>query len=205
MMLNQRAAGTFSTYETAETALRDLRDRGFSMDRVSVVGHDMDRQTEVTGAHTSDRLADLGNLHTHENDAKETARTGAVAGGALGGLTGLLVGLGAIAIPGIGPVMLAGAAATALATTLSGGVIGAAAGSLAGGLVGLGIPEDRADRYSDRISQGDYLVMIEGSEADIALAESVFRNHDIHEWYAYDLPHDPVPAPPLASTHRPRV
>jgi hypothetical protein len=62
----------------------------------------------------------IGNLDTDENVAKTGAKTGAIAGSAAGGIAGLLVGLGAIAIPGIGPIMLAGAAATAISTTISG-------------------------------------------------------------------------------------
>jgi hypothetical protein len=84
--------------------------------------------------------------------------------------------------------MLAGAAATALATTLTGGAIGAAAGSLLGGLVGLGIPEDRAKVYSDRVDRGDYLVMAEGTDEEIDRAEAIFRRHGIHEWGIYDFP-----------------
>ena len=204
MMLNKRAVGLFTSYETTEAALCELRDRGFLMDRVSLVGRDVQRQTEVTGVHTSDRITDVGTLHTHENDAGDAAKTGAVAGTTLGGLTGLLVGLGAIAIPGVGPVMLAGAAATAIASTISGGLIGAAAGSLAGGLVGLGIPHDRAEVYSDRVSKGDYLILVEGSDVDIDLAESVFRNRGIHEWYTYDLPTESV-ATTTRPVHNPRV
>jgi hypothetical protein len=188
MILEQRAVGTFSSYEATEIALRELKNSDFLMDRVSVVGIDINSHIEATGANTSDRLADVGNLDTNENEAGETAKKGAVAGSTLGGLTGLLVGLGVIAIPGVGPVMLAGAAATAIVTAISGSAIGAAAGSLAGGLMGLEIPEDRAKVYDDRVSQGDYLVVVEGSEADIALAGSIFSNHGIHEWYVYNLP-----------------
>ena len=192
MMLKKRAVGLFTSYDMAEAALRELKDRGFSMDQASLVGRDIQSHNEATGVHTSDRIADIGTLKTHENDAGDGAKTGAVAGTTLGGLTGLLVGLGAIAIPGVGPVMLAGAAATAIASTISGGLIGAAAGSLAGGLVGLGIPHDRAETYSDRVSQGDYLIVVDGSEVDLSLAESVFSHRGIHEWYAYDLPHNQV-------------
>lgn len=197
MLFKQFAVGTFSNYAATELALRELKDRGFVMDRVSVVGRDINNYTELTGAKTSNRLADLGNdnLHTSDNKAGETATDGAIAGMTVGGFAGLLVGLGAIAIPGVGPVMLAGAAVTALASTISGGVIGGMTGSLVGGLVGLGIPGDRAKVYSDRIAEGDYLVMVEGSEDDLTLAESIFNQHGIHEWYAYDLPNEPVPTP----------
>ncbi len=187
MMVGQqykRAIGTFSNHAEAEMALRELKDSRFPMDRISVVGHDINRNSNMAGVEGSDRLSNLG----EHNKADEGAKTGAAAGGAVGTLTGLLVGLGLVAIPGIGPVMLAGAAATALATTLTGGVIGAAAGSLVGGLVGLGIPEDRAKVYSDRVDRGDYLVMAEGTDEEIDRAEAIFRRHGIHEWGIYDFP-----------------
>jgi uncharacterized protein YcfJ len=186
-MLRQLAIGTFSSYQAAEIALVELKNQGFLMDQVSIVGRDINSRTETTGAKTNNRLVSVGNLHTHENRTEEAAKDGAIAGSSLGGLTGLLVGLGILAIPGIGPVMLAGAAATAIASTISGSVIGAITGSLVGGLVGLGIPEDRAQVYSDRIADGDYLVMVEGSKKDIAIAESIFSHRGIAEWYVYDL------------------
>lgn len=213
MILNKRAVGTFSSYESTETALHQLKDSGFSMERVSVVGHDIDLDIEATGVNTSNQPSDVGNLHNNEtqeaakrgNEAEEAAKRGAVAGSTLGGLTGLLVGLGALAIPGVGPVMLAGAAATAIATAISGGVIGAAAGSLVGGLIGLGIPEDRAKVYSDRVSQGNYLIIVEGSEADINQAQSILDNHNIDEWYVYDLPNNSVQTATINSPHHQRV
>lgn len=170
------------------------------MDRVSIVGRDINSQVESSGANTS-TMMNVGNLDTDENTAEKGAKTGAVTGTAIGGITGLLVGLGAIAIPGVGPVMLAGAAATAIASALSGSAIGAAAGSLAGGLLGLGIPEDRAQVYSDRVAQGDYLVMVEGSAADITLAESIFSRYGIHEWYVYDFHSDSADIATPVTTH----
>jgi hypothetical protein len=201
MMLKQRGIGIFSSHTVAEIALNDLRDRGFAMDLVSVVGQDLDRQVDIAGAHATNRMADIGNPDAQGNEAESGAKKGAVAGSTIGGVTGLLVGLGAIAIPGVGPVMLAGAAATAIASAISGSVIGAAAGSLAGGLVGLGIPEDRAQVYSDRVDAGDYLVMVEGSTADLALAESIFSRHGIHDWDTYDLPSGAGAAATPVTTH----
>ncbi len=182
---NKRAVGTFATYQDAEMALRELQSSGFSMDRVSIVGRDVDRR-DVAGADMGDRISERGKHMAEDTRADEGAKTGAATGGALGGLTGLLVGLGALAIPGIGPVMAGGALATALATTVAGGAIGAAAGGLVGGLVGLGIPEDRARLYSDRVSHGEYLVMVEGSEDEIRRADSVLRNRGIQNWGVYD-------------------
>jgi hypothetical protein len=137
MMLEQRAIGTFTSYELAENALRDLKQTGFLMHQVSLIGRDVNRHAEFTGVHTNSTITGVEDLNTGVKDAGAATQTGAAAGSALGGITGLLVGLGAIAIPGVGPVMLAGAAATAIATAISGTAIGAAAGSLAGGLTGM--------------------------------------------------------------------
>jgi hypothetical protein len=122
----------------------------------------------------------------HGNKADEGATTGAIAGGTVGGLTGLLVGLGALAIPGIGPVMLAGATATAIATTVSGTAIGAAAGGLLGALIGLGIPEERAKVYNERVSRGEYLVIVDGTSDEISRAETILRRYNIQEWGVFD-------------------
>jgi hypothetical protein len=100
----------------------------------------------------------------------------------------LLVGLGTLAIPGIGPILLAGAAATALATTLAGTAIGAAAGSIAGALIGLGIPEERAQVYSDRMVNGGYLVLIDGTDSEIARAETLLKSQGIQEFGVYNSP-----------------
>jgi hypothetical protein len=196
----KRAVGTFSNHAEAEKALYELRDSGFSMDKVSIVGQNIDRDSSIAGATTGDRLSDLDK----DNKADEGAKTGAVTGGTLGGLTGLLVGLGLVAIPGIGPVMLAGAAATTIATTLSGGAIGAATGGIIGGLVGLGIPEDRAKTYSDRVHQGDYLVIVAGSEQDIQTAQSILSPRGINNWGIYESKADisPNQHQPMAADDR---
>jgi hypothetical protein len=91
-----------------------------------------------------------------------------------------------VAIPGVGPIMLAGAVATTLATALAGGVIGATAGGVVGALVGLGIPEDRAKKYSDRIEHGDYLVIVEGSNDDVQRAQTILSHRGIEDWGIYD-------------------
>lgn len=176
---SRRAIGTFPSRRAAENALHELKDSGFNMDHVSVIAKDSDGKGDIAGAGVHDRA---------DNKADDGAKVGAVSGGAVGGLTGLLVGIGALAIPGIGPIMLAGAAATALATTAAGGAIGAAAGGLLGGLVGLGVPEDRAKNYNDRVSAGEYLVIVDGAEAEIAKAQTVLSRRDIQDWGIYDIP-----------------
>ena len=176
---HKRAVGVFPTRDEAEHALNELRDSGFPMDRISVVARDADNNGDIAGADVRDRVG---------NKAEEGASIGALTGGGLGGITGLLVGLGALAIPGIGPVMLAGATATAIATTLAGGAIGAVAGSLAGALVGLGIPEEQARVYNERVSRGEYLVIVDGTDEEIARAGAILQGRGIQEYGIYNAP-----------------
>jgi uncharacterized membrane protein len=91
--------------------------------------------------------------------------------------------------------MLAGATATAIATTLAGGAIGAAAGSLVGSLIGLGIPEDRAHVYHDRVVRGEYMVIVDGTEAEIRQAESVLKSRGVLDWEVYNTPTTQTTAP----------
>lgn len=184
----RRVVGVASNRAEAERAVSDLRRAGILMQDVSVVAREVRGEDRIAGAQVTDKPA-LG------NKAEEGAVAGVTAGGLLGGLTGLLVGVGALAIPGIGPVMAAGALATALATTAAGAGIGAAAGGLLGTLVGLGIPEERARIYQDRIEHGYYLVMVEGTAGDAARAETILRNDGLQDIYLYDAP---------AGSNRPR-
>ncbi len=190
----QRAVGIFSTHKAAEDALDELRSAWFEMRQVSIIAKhtdDLDR---------SDRIGDTNVQDIAEaTQAEEGAASGAKAGGAVGGLTGLLVGLGTLAIPGIGPVMMAGAAATALATTVAGGAIGAAAGSLIGALIGLGIPEDKAHKYNDSITRGEYLVMVDGTSAEILQAEAILKRRGIRDWEVYPASIPPTSVPPTTA------
>ncbi|BBD67568.1 multi-sensor signal transduction histidine kinase [Nostoc commune NIES-4072] len=176
--VDKRGVGVFSHRRDVEHALHELKKVGFDMNRVSVITQDGDRD-DISGAEVSDRVGDKSD---------DGARVGAATGGALGGLTGLLVGLGTLAIPGIGPIMLAGAAATTLATTLAGAGIGAVAGSLLGALVGLGIPEERARVYDERVRRGHYLVIIDGTDTEIARAEAILHQGGVEEFGIYDNP-----------------
>ena len=177
----RRIVGVFRTRDAAERAIDDFNAAGLDMERVSVVAKDADQVAGVETGLDSEK-------ETVGNHADDGAMTGALTGGAVGGIGGLLVGLGVLAIPGIGPILLAGAEATAIATTLAGGAIGAAAGGLIGALVGLGIPEERARVYNDRVVKGHYLVMVNSNGKDVALAETILKRHGAEEVEIYDSP-----------------
>ena len=173
----KRACGIFSSRQDTELGLRKLKKHHFPMDNISVVAQNKDATYEE----------DIVRRERVGNHASQGAGLGVMTGGALGGITGLLVGLGTLAIPGLGPIMLAGAAATTIATTIASSAIGSVAGSLVGGLIGLGIPEERARFYKQRIKQGDRLVIIEGTEDEIRLAEATLKDCGIKEWEIYNI------------------
>lgn len=168
---HQRACGVFSNVQDAQGALEELKASDFPMSQVSVIN----RHVESTGAKPGTKAQDATNI-------------GAIAGGTVGGVLGLTVGLGTLAaIPGIGPIMLIGAAATALATTVTSGVIGATAGGLMGAMVGYGIPEDQAGYYERSIQRGDYFVILDGTEAEVRVAEAICSRWNIQGMRIYNV------------------
>jgi hypothetical protein len=113
---------------------------------------------------------DIG--HVKATKAPEGATTGGVTGGALGGVIGLLAGIGALAIPGVGPLIAAGP----IMAALSGAAIGGATGGLVGGLIGLGIPEIEAKRYEEKLKSGNYLIAVHTHDGDEAKrAKEIFK------------------------------
>lgn len=100
--------------------------------------------------------------HEHNTKAPEGAVAGVGAGGVIGGTLGLLAGIGALAIPGIGPFIAAGP----LMATLGGAAAGAAVGGLTGALVGMGIPEVEARVYEGRVRGGNILIAVHVESAE---------------------------------------
>ncbi len=100
----------------------------------------------------------------HEKDTKapEGTTTGVVTGGAIGGTLGLLAGIGALAIPGIGPFIAAGPIMGTLAGLGSGGLVG----GVIGALIGMGIPEFEAKRYEGRIKEGGILFSVHSDNSE---------------------------------------
>ena len=114
---------------------------------------------------------DIG--HVKATKAPEGASTGAATGGVTGGVLGLLAGIGALAIPGVGPFIAAGP----IMAALGGAALGATTGGIVGALIGMGIPEIEAKRYEDKLRAGNYLIAVavrDGSEED--RAEDIFKN-----------------------------
>src|SRR5919205_1818529 len=100
--------------------------------------------------------------HEQHTKAPEGAATGATTGGILGGALGWLAGIGALAIPGLGPFIAAGP----IMAALSGAAVGGAVGGIAGALIGMGIPEYEAKRYEGRVKKGGILLSVHCDDSD---------------------------------------
>jgi hypothetical protein len=191
----KRGVGLFSERRQVELAVSKLKNSDFPMEQVAIVVRNAQGEQEIHGIDVQDYRG---------NHTQEGAVTGILTGGAIGSITGLLVGLGVLAIPGIGPILLAGAEATALVTALAGGTIGGVTGGLVGALIGLGIPETRVKIYRDGILKGDYLIIIDGTESQLIEAQHILERYDIDEWNIYEEVHrsqlDPAPRLNLNST-----
>src|SRR5580658_8695939 len=102
--------------------------------------------------------------HEQHTKAPEGATTGGVTGGILGGAFGWLVGIGALAIPGVGPFIAAGP----IMAALGGAAVGGAVGGIAGALIGMGIPEYEAKRYEGKVRSGNILISVHTERSEDA-------------------------------------
>jgi hypothetical protein len=119
-----------------------------------------------------DRQSSKDFAHEKHTKAPEGTTTGAVTGGTIGGTLGLLAGIGALAIPGLGPFIAAGPIMAALAGVGVGGTVG----GLVGALVGMGIPEYEAKRYEGRVKDGGVLLSVHCTTSeDITRAKDILK------------------------------
>lgn len=184
----QRALGVFPRRTDAESAVTKLQANQFPLEKLSVIAKDNHLSDEMKGVEVK---AQAG------QPTEEIATTGAVTGGTLGTIAGLPVGLGTLTIPGVGPILLAGATASTLATTLAGGAIGATTGLLVGALASLGIPEERAMVYNNYVAKGYYLLIIDGTISEIQSAEKILNQSGIQRWEIFYARNQKMP--PLQS------
>jgi hypothetical protein len=172
--------GVFNTYTEAEAAVRELTGRGLRRADVSIVATEQTRgQGSAVAVQETENLA-----------------SGAGTGAAVGGAAGLMLGLAALAIPGIGPIVAAGP----IAAALTGAGLGAAAGGIIGGLAKMGIPQEQAERYQNAIRRGATLVAVHAQDADVYGVESILNRQgavDVEE----QRNGDSAPARPRVDPH----
>jgi len=142
MAKNKAVFGIYSSRSRAEAAVGSIRDAGFAATDVAILMPETLSNREV-GTEKATK-------------GPEGTTAGATSGAVIGGVLGWLVGIGSLAIPGLGPFIAAGPIVAALA----GVGVGGAVGGLTGGLIGLGIPEYEAKRYEGRLTQGGVLLSV---------------------------------------------
>ena len=155
---NTAVFGIYKTANQAEETVDRLLRAGFKNDDISVLLQDNKSSRDFA--------------HEKNTKAPEGTTTGVTAGGVIGGTLGLLAGIGALAIPGVGPFIAAGPIMGALA----GLGVGGAVGGLIGALVGMGIPEYEAKRYEGRIKEGGVLLSAHCDTSErITLAKDILK------------------------------
>lgn len=143
----------------AEDIVNALKAAGFSNNDISVLLPDKEGTRDFA--------------HEQHTKAPEGAATGAAAGGITLGALGWLVGIGSLAIPGLGPFIAAGP----ILAALSGAAVGGAVGGLAGGLIGMGMPEYEAKQYEGKIKEGNILISAHTENSgEISRAKDIFKN-----------------------------
>jgi hypothetical protein len=161
---NTAVFGIYATPSTAEAAVDHLLSVGFTNSAISVLLPD----NESTRAFA----------HEKNTKAPEGTTTGVAAGGVIGGTLGLLAGIGALAIPGVGPLIAAGPIMGALAGLGVGGTVG----GVVGALVGMGIPEYEAKRFEGAVKGGGTLLSVHCDTSDeISRAKEALKNTGAHD------------------------
>ncbi len=156
--MDKTVIGVFASRDQAEKAVDKLRSAGYDRE-ISILAKDA-RLAKNKGATDHDE-----NSVMFGNGGPVT--TGAVTGGVLGGLAGLALGAGALAIPGLGAVIAAG--------PIAGLLSGAATGGIAGGLVDWGIPKDRGEYYSDEVKEGNIVATVRTTDDKIDRAAAILK------------------------------
>ncbi len=174
----------YDDFADANGAVRELVDNGFPREDISIIANDA---TGEYSRYLENQRDTAPAENTTTNNTAAAAGVGAGIGAVIGGLGGLLLGLGALAIPGLGPVLAAGPLAAAI-TGLAGAGAGAVAGGVTGGLIGaladMGVPRETAEYYAEGIRRGGTLVSIRTPDHMTQQAVDILNHHnaiDINE------------------------
>jgi hypothetical protein len=162
-MTQRTVARLYDSYEHAKQVVNELEAAGVPHRDISLVANETTQNGSATGRTTT---------------AETAGGAGAVLGTVAGGGVGLLAGIGALAIPGVGPVVAAGW----LVATVTGAGIGAAAGGLVGALTGAGVSKEEAHVYAEGVRGGGSLVTVRVDDADAARAEEIMGRHGAVDW-----------------------
>lgn len=161
---SKTVVGVFDGRQVAENAVNQLRQQGFTTNEISIVAKQT--KAEVSDSFGSNVTAKKEGSNISNND---TISDGVFTGSALGGVGGLMAAAGALAIPGIGPIVALGPIAAVLS--------GAVAGGVAGGLVDYGIPDESGRVYEARVQEGKVLAVVRSEIAKVKQAAQILTQN----------------------------
>lgn len=154
---NKKVFGVYEDAQQAHRAVEDLLSMGYRSDEISILSKHKGLMDDIEGIDTS--------MEGLDSSTEAGLKGGIVTGATIGGVGGLLAGLGALAIPGIGPIIAAGPLAAALTGVLAGGAVGGTIGTIGGALIDAGVPEEDARFVDERFDAGDIIVYVEADES----------------------------------------
>jgi hypothetical protein len=166
---------SLSSRADVETTIKALESVNFPIKQVTIVKQQLESGDEEVAV-TQDEFID--------SKSTSSSAKAAVTAGAMGGVAGVLMGIGALMLPGIGSIAVLGVN-SALVGMATGGAYGAAAGTLMGAALGNDISEEESKKYSDRLAQGKYLMIVEGSKEELSLAGEVLSAQKVEDWSIY--------------------
>jgi uncharacterized membrane protein len=153
------AVAIYDTHSQAEEAVKELQRSGIDMKKLSIVGKDYHTDEQVVGYYnTGDRMKYWGKL-----------------GAFWGGLWGMLFGAAFFAIPGVGPVLVAGPLVAWIVGALEGAVVVGGLGAIGAGLYSIGIPKDSVVKYETAVKSDKFLVLVHGTADEVAKAKDILQ------------------------------
>lgn len=160
----------FSQHSAAENAIKELKNSGFDIKKLSVVGRDYQTESDVVGFYnTGDRMKFWGKW-----------------GAFWGGLWGLLFGAAFLIIPGVGPIVAAGSIVSYIVAGLEGAVVVGGLSALGAGLFSMGIPKNTVVKYETSIKAGKFVLVAHGTADEVSKAREILNTSGAEQIDTYE-------------------
>jgi len=167
---------TFSQHSAAEKTIKELKNGGFDIKKLAVVGRDYQTESDVVGFYnTGDRMKYWGKW-----------------GAFWGGLWGLLFGAAFLIIPGVGPVVAAGSVVSYIVAALEGAAVVGGLSALGAGLFSLGIPRNSVVKYETSIKAGKFVLIAHGTAEEVGKAREILKNSGAEQIDSYQPSTEPA-------------
>jgi len=162
----------YGEHSAAENAIKELKNGGFNVKKLSIIGRDYHTEDDVVGFYnTGDRMKYWGSM-----------------GAFWGSLWGLLFGAAVLFIPGVGPVVAAGSVVTWIVAALEGAVVFGGLSALGAALFSAGIPRDSVLKYESSIKAGKFMLIAHGTAAEVEKARSILQNSGAEQVNVHKAP-----------------